>query len=271
YTQLLSTDGGNVPTARALAAAGRYHARRGQLDLAKKQSEALAVLDPGNPAAIFLHGFAAYNDGKLAEAEKNYHDAIALDAQAQYWEALGRLHEKQTALGDAQIAFEQAIKLDPTYAPAYVGLGRVHLLRRKWAPALEALQQAAQLDPISDEIWVGIGDADVGSGKPADAAIAYHEALKRNDKAGATYFKLRLVYHNQGEGAQSVANFRSATAKGTVGAPWLPDAWQYLGYGLKANGDKAGMCAAFKQFQVIAPKTHPLYNDVKHASASCAD
>src|SRR5262249_22409515 len=271
YTSLLSTDGGNVPTARALAAAGRYHARRGQLELAKKQGTELATLDPGNPAAIFLQGFVAAADNKLIEAEKAYHDAIALDPQAQYWDALARLFEKRNALGDAQTAYEQALKLDATYAPAYVGLGRVHLLRRKWGPAFEALQQAAQLDPVSDEIWVGIGDANVGLNKSSEAALAYHEALKRNDKNAETYFKLGRVYDESGESTQSVAFLRSSVAKAPSGAPWLPDALQYLGYRLKRNGDGSGACAAFKQFEVIAPKTHPLYNAVKHDSASCSN
>src|SRR5262249_39684425 len=107
YASLLSTDGGNVPTARALAAAGRYNARRGHPGLAKRQGAALAALDPGNPAAVFLQGWVAFNENRLIEAEKSYHDAIALDPQAQYWDALGRLQEKRSnGLGDAQTAYE---------------------------------------------------------------------------------------------------------------------------------------------------------------------
>lgn len=271
YTSLLSTDGGNVPTARALAAAGRYNARRGLLDLAKKQGAALNALDPGNPAAIFLSGFVAFNENRLIEAEKAYHDAIALDPQAQYWDALARLHEKHNALGDAQTAYEQALRLDATFAPAYMGLGRVHLLRAKWGLALDALQQAAQLDPVSDEIWVGIGDAYAHSYKGAEAAMAYHEALKRNDKNAETYYKLGRVYDEAGESTQSVAAYRNAVSKAPQGAVWLPEALQFLGYRLNRNGDRAGACVAFKQFLTIAPKAHPVYNAVKHDSAACAN
>src|SRR5262249_33743172 len=86
YEGLLSTAGGSVPTARALAAAGRYHARRGEIERARKEGEALAATEPQNPAALFLAALGLFTDGNLQDAYKILQDAVAMDPQAQYWE-----------------------------------------------------------------------------------------------------------------------------------------------------------------------------------------
>jgi tetratricopeptide (TPR) repeat protein len=268
YAALLSTDGGNVPSARAQAGAGRYYARRGEIDLARKQADALSAVDPGHPAAIFLRGYIAANDGRAAEAEKLFHDALALDPQAQYWEALGRMHEGLKALGDAQTDYEQALKLDASYAPALLGLGRVHVARRKWQPALDALHRAVELDPTPDETWAAIGDASAGLRNLGDAASAYLEALKRNEKNGFTHYKLAVVYYDQNQSSLAAAQFKEAVTLG-VDEPWLPDALRRLAYSYQAAGDHENMCVYLKRYVEIAKLNDPMLKPAKQARAGC--
>ena len=57
--------------------------------------------------------------------------------------------------------FEEAIKQDPTYAPAYSGLSdtyRVYLLTlRRHEEAVRALRRAAELSPLSPVINTELG------------------------------------------------------------------------------------------------------------------
>jgi tetratricopeptide (TPR) repeat protein len=268
YSALLSTAGGSVPTARALAAAGRYHARRGEIERARKEGEALAAIEPANPATLFLAALGLATDGNLNDAHKILQDAVAMDPQAQYWELIGRILTQNKTLGDPMAAFQQAIKLDATYAPAFIGMGRWRLLRAEYTLAIDALEQAARLDPVSDEIWVGIGDAKFELHKLPEAVAAYQQALARNDKRAYTYFKLAKAYDQEGQGGEAVNRYRQALAFART-EDWRPEAWRLLGQRYHQNGDHGGMCAAFEQYLALAPPNDLLRRSIQQEHASC--
>ena len=276
YKGLLSTDSGNMPTTRALAAAGLYAARRGQIDVARKYGDQVGAVDPGNPAAMFLQGLGAYTDDKMPEAEKLFHDAIALDPQAQYWEVLGRLHElKRHSLGEAQTAYEQALKLDPTYVPVLVDLGGLHIKRMKWDQAVVPLEQATRIDPTVKEAWIGLGRsyAKLPNRRP-DAVAAYEQSLRLDDKDATTYYELGAIFYDDDRpGAQTIVKLREAIAHVQPGTKpeWLPEAYRKLGFSYRAASNRAEMCKTFKVYLEIAPRTDIMRNEVAHTRAVCPD
>jgi tetratricopeptide (TPR) repeat protein len=269
YATLLSTDSGNVPTLRARAAAGRYWARRDRVDLARAQGEIVAAAEPGNPAASFLLGVGLLADGKLLDAVTALREAVSLDPQAQYWEALGRAQEKQKSLGEAQVSFENAVRLDASYPAPLRGLGRVHLMRNDYAAALGVLERAARLDPEPAEVFVGMGDAHHALRHLDEAIAAYGQALARDADDAATHFKLGRVYFDDDRGAQSVAHLRRAIELAPQGTEWLPKAWRFLAYRQRANGNQAEMCRAFREYLELAPATDLLRDEVKRDSLGC--
>ncbi len=268
YLALLSTDGGNVPSARAHAAAGRYWARRDRVDLARAQGEKLASIDPQNPAASFLQGVGLVADGKPGDALKLFRIAVALDPQAQYHEIIGRVTELQGSLAEAQAAYEQAIRLDPAWAPPLIGLGRVHLARREFRPALAALERATRLDEETPAIWTGIGDAYFGMLWLEQAAAAYRQSLARDDTNAFVHFSLAKALNGDGR-PEAADSFQRAIKLAPAGATWLPQAWRLLGFRLKANGDRAGMCQALRKYLTMAPPRDLMLDDAKKESASC--
>jgi tetratricopeptide (TPR) repeat protein len=269
YQALLSTAGGNVPTSRAHAAAGRYFARRGRIDLARREGEIVAASEPGNPAASFLLGIGLLADGKLNDANKILREAVALDPQAQYYEALARVLEEQKNLAEAQVNFEQASKLDGSYAAPLIGLGRVHLARRYWDAALTALERAARLEPENDQVWIGIGDANAEKIKRPEAVAAYQKALAVNAKNAETHYKLGRVYFDDDRGALAITHLRKAIELAPGGTPWVAEAWRLLGRRYYASGQRGEMCTAYRRYLELAPSTDLMRAEVKQETAGC--
>lgn len=269
YQSLLSTAGGNVPTARAHAAAGRYWARRGHVDQARKEGDIVAAAEPGNPAAQFLQGLGMLADNKLNDAVNSIRSAVALDPQAQYYEALGRVYEEQKSLGEAQGAFEQSTKLDATYPPPLLGLGRIYLARREWDSALRVLDRAAHLEPENDQVWVGMGDAYVGLNKRAEAEDAYLKALSHDEKQGETHYKAGKVFFDDDKGAQAIQHLRRAIELAPGGSDWVANAYRLLGYRYYANRQQSEMCSAFKKYLDLSPSSDLMRDEVKRSVAGC--
>jgi tetratricopeptide (TPR) repeat protein len=82
---------------------------------ATKRTEAQGLsAAPGNPDQLFNQGVIFWNAGKIADAKKQFEEAIALKpdhAEAHYWVGLGPLNEGK--LPDAAEHFEEYLKLAP--------------------------------------------------------------------------------------------------------------------------------------------------------------
>src|SRR5438552_3764123 len=66
-----------------------------------------------------------------AEAKRLYKVAVKYDHAGLFKQAVN--------------TFEQALKLDPGYADAYLGLGRVHYDLQQWEQAIDSLQRGLEL------------------------------------------------------------------------------------------------------------------------------
>lgn len=103
----------------------------------------------------------------------------------------------------AIVAFEEAMSIDPDYAPAYAGLASVYLLSTLFAHpsgpepyasialALVLAEQAVDLDPDSAETWATRGHARLRHWMPVDEVLAdLDEAIRRAPNAA----EIRLLH-----------------------------------------------------------------------------
>ena len=74
--------------------------------------------------------------------------------------------------------FEQAIKADNTYVPAYLGQSRCEYSTGHPAQALVTAQKGATLDPAQLDSWYLLGDLYRAMNQPQQALTAYNHALK---------------------------------------------------------------------------------------------
>ncbi len=78
--------------------------------------------------------------------------------------------------GEALVAFEQAIRLDPDYVVAYNGKGNALWGLQLYSQALDAYQQATHLDPNYAAAYYNKGFAFERLGKKREAQQAYNRA-----------------------------------------------------------------------------------------------
>ena len=128
-------------------------------------------------------GIQAYRAGSYAEAVVLLEQSVALnrdDPTAQYqlgmsyMSIMGREH----ALDDAELAFRTAVSLQPGWAAAHQMLAETFLRRGFHQEAIPAAQEATRLDPTRAEAWLTLGRAYTGAGMEAEAAQAYAEAAR---------------------------------------------------------------------------------------------
>jgi tetratricopeptide (TPR) repeat protein len=274
YTGLLDESQGRQPSITARAAAGRFFARRGEAAAAKQQGEAILAVDPRYPAGLFLRGFGLLADGKLNDAQKDITDAIGIDPQAQYWDGLGRVFEKQNLLSEALGRFEKAIDTDGAYVAPRLGRARIRMLRAEWGKALTELEEAAKLEPENADVWARIGESHYNLRELPAAAKAFLEAVRRDPTRPDVYFMLgRTIDEDpRGRPRDAVSNLQKAITLArelNVAADWEPEAWRIMGFALRETGDKGGACDALRRYLEIAPPTDGLRKEAERVVLSC--
>src|SRR5215469_12392310 len=123
-------------------------------------SEARALLEgmlreePANVRALEIMGFLSLREHKLGEARQHCERAIKADAQSFLGHSCFALSSIEGGLPKAtaeQVRVEDslrtAIKINPSFAPAYAGLGEYLALRTQYDEALANVRKAVRLDP----------------------------------------------------------------------------------------------------------------------------
>jgi len=148
-----------------------------------------------------------YRQGRLAEAEKIC--ARVLRAQPDWFDALhllGVLKLQSGKAGAACAHFEQALKLNPTSAPAMSNLGMALAALNRDQEALAILDKAIALMPGSVEANSNRGNVLMKLNRPAEALAAFDAAL-----AVAPAFPGALA--NRGNALAALGRFEEALAQ----------------------------------------------------------
>lgn len=82
-------------------------------------------------------------------------------------------------LGKAQLKFEEAIRVDPNFGPAYNNLGLVFFHQHDFFEAARAFEAASEKWPDSPEPWNNLGLVMESVVRPYDAMELYQQAYER--------------------------------------------------------------------------------------------
>ncbi|HEU0187247.1 MAG TPA: tetratricopeptide repeat protein [Gallionellaceae bacterium] len=143
YREVLSKDANNRDALLGLAAIAQ---QQGQDDASKTYYRQVLALDPRDPVANA--GMASFASGDSASKESRLKQLLTQSPQsAALHFALGNLYAGQSHWSDAQQAYFNAYRLEPTNAFFAFNLAASldHLGQKK--PAAQYYQQALQLDP----------------------------------------------------------------------------------------------------------------------------
>jgi uncharacterized protein HemY len=81
-------------------------------------------------------------------------------------------------MNDREEQFKQLVKEFPTSPMGHFSLGKLYLEEKRWLEAVARFEQAVKLDGTYAAALVALGDAHAGAGKPDEARKAWEQALQ---------------------------------------------------------------------------------------------
>ncbi len=152
---------------------------------------------PDSASLWFALGIAQFDDNKIAEAQKAFEKALAIDAKLIPALAyLGAVFVEQTRYNDAVKIYEQAIALNKNVALIYYLLGDT-LLKMTDADDKRieaALKRAAALDTNLTSAHLALGRFYVRQSRWTEAAASLEQAAKLEPDRSETFYQLGRVY-----------------------------------------------------------------------------
>jgi len=182
-TQLKPASGSVEGSERAWMALGNLLAASKPDDAAAAFQQA-AMLDPNDPEPHLLAASLLEKQRHLAEAEKEYQQALALtpkdDAQAaDALTALTNFYMKQKRFADAESLLRKLVVLHPDDAGAHMQLGRMLAISGKADEAAAEMEAGLKIDPDS-KAERDLADLYADSGKYEQAQKLYSALLVKN-------------------------------------------------------------------------------------------
>lgn len=171
---------------------------------------------PAGPGADWMQrGAEAIHQGKTAEAEQDFRQALAADPRsANAALGLGMTLLRENKPADARAPLEQAVALDPQIPGARLFLGILDYQQGEFDEALASLSAEARLQPNNPEVLTWMGMVDLAAGHPEQATAPF-------DRAAALAPRDLTILYYQGRAHTLVAQsvYQKLFALG-------PDSWQ---------------------------------------------
>jgi tetratricopeptide (TPR) repeat protein len=168
-------------------------------------------LDPLYVSAYAHRGISYSALGKYPEAIADYEKALELDPNNSKAKiGLGVVAEKS---GDAQLArqrFLEAVEKDPGSAIAWSNLGSTYDRAGDYARAAECFDKAVALDPKFANAWVNRGTAYDHMDRLGEAVESYTRAIQIEPTGTEAYRNRASVYVREGKGDLALADYGEA-------------------------------------------------------------
>jgi tetratricopeptide (TPR) repeat protein len=121
------------------------------------------------------------------------------------WYALGVAYAKLRQYQESITAYQQAIRLGPTFAYSHNGLGNVYRVLKRYDEALAAYQQAIRLDPTLAILHVMLGALHNLQHREDKAQAEYVQALEFDPQAYSAMICLARIERQQGNQAKAMS------------------------------------------------------------------
>jgi Tfp pilus assembly protein PilF len=120
--------------------------------------------------------------------------------------------------------FNQALILDPNFAPAYFGIAYVYSVQNKLDLAIHNYRKSIEKEPTFSHAYSNLGLALLYSGKPKEALPNLKKALDIDPNNGDAHVNIALYYFDAGKYSSSWKHIHLAQDyKATVNPDFLRD------------------------------------------------
>jgi tetratricopeptide (TPR) repeat protein len=158
-------------------------------------------------------GVKSIADGRVSLGLASLRQAAEVEPQNPlYRNAVGAVLLNVGRFPDAQVEFQKAVELDPTYADAFHNLGSAYAEQGKWDEAIGAYKKAlAQTIYASPEnTYNNLGYAYWALDRRKDAEDAFRAALQLEPRLVPSHFWLGVLLQKEGRGDEAKAHLRAA-------------------------------------------------------------
>jgi len=161
----------------------------------------------------------AYRESVDKRPARQQVDRIIEGLSAPQLTDLGVIYERDGNLDRAAWAYQQAIRRDLRYAPAYLNLGNVLRAQNRTEEALLRYRQALSADPRCFDAGNNFADLCASQGLHIEEAIARLEPLLESAGPHRAYGldTLGWLYHLRGDDARAIGLLESAVAQSPTG------------------------------------------------------
>jgi len=172
---------------------------------------AYLVDDPACGMALFLHGVALLDLGRIEEARSALQAAVEADPDdASGHAVLARIEFERGDLEAAARSLERAVACAPEEGAHWTSLGLVYFQQDRWNEAYDALLTAVELDPEDAAAHRALGRLYVGVAEFELAERAYRTALALQPGDVGLHVALAHVLRDLARPAEALDVYRAA-------------------------------------------------------------
>lgn len=170
-----------------------------------------------DPLQLLAAGEAAQKQGLFEEAIKTYNRVIALaTGQPRIAAAahlrIGNVYMAQRKFGNAEVAFQRAVELNPSDADGYNNLGEALGELKQYPRALEAFSRAISLDPklLKAKYNQAVSYDRMGNFRYSE--FVFRNLIKSNPAYSLSYDGLAVTLSKAGRAKEAIAFHEKAIA-----------------------------------------------------------
>jgi tetratricopeptide (TPR) repeat protein len=247
---------------------GIDHHRAGNLAEAERHYRTALAIDPQHPEALHLLGVLAHHAGHLPAAIDLLLQAITLRPQAgHFYNSLGNAFRDQGDLTGAQSAYREALCLEPRSVEAQSNLGNVLRDLGQLEEAIAAYRQAIEWQPGDADLHSNLGNVLRESGRLTEALESCHTAVTLDPAHAAAHGNLGDVLRDLRRLEEASAAYRRATDL----QPDFLNAFVNGANTLLLRGRIADGTAAFRQIANRWPASAEAHDGLGHALREAGD
>ncbi len=251
----------------------RIFSELGRFAEARSEYNAALDLDPNYRGVWHNIANNEYRERHFEIAIGYYKRALELENSATVWRGLGRAYVEQAKFDSARVAFERAISLDSTYAPAFSSMAFLEQDEGHLQEALRHAQIALSLKPDELSYAYLTGSLLVSLGSAKEAMPYLQRVLQEQPWHSGAHYNLgqALVRLKQPERAQKhldlAEKHRQAEAKINLLQEEAlsskdPLTFAAIGYAMRREGRYNDAMHAYKAGLYLEPNNIELRNNI---------